>query len=190
MRLCKCCLVMGDSENVLAEALGEAAAHEMAAGQLGFYLKQDKLESRSLDGDEVAQRLPDYNEVLGHFGAYTSMLDEIGEEANDWVPTGKTYMDTPLLDGDISEQDALLAGYVLERQAREYANEAIAIAEDSGMRGLVSGTTDSRQDSLSDISAEENEEMRDIEKLLVGDSDYDFDDRDQLLDQYETLDDI
>lgn len=179
---------MTDStEYELAETLGEAAAHELAAGEMGQYLKQDKLDTH--DGDDIKKFLPDYQEVLGHFEAYTGMIDEVREEANDWVPTDVSYREEHLPEGPVSEEHALVAGYVLEKQALEHAQEAIEAADGTEYSFLINGSGESIPHSLSDIAREENEEMREIEDRLLDDDTYDFESEEEL-EEFETPEDV
>jgi hypothetical protein len=170
----------------LAEQLGKAAAHERAAGELGSYLKNDQLNSH--DGEDIQQDLPDRQEVTPHFNAYITMIQETGAWANDHVPQLSYRGQLP--DEPIDEESALLAGYVLERQAREYAADAIDTARGTEYEFLIHGSGETVQFSLSDIQREENEEMREIEDTLVEDDEYGVDSRDELRNTYETLDDV
>lgn len=174
------------TEDDVAAALGEAAAHELAAGEFGTYLKTDHLNTH--DGEDIKQDLPDFNEVMPHFDAYTGMIRELGYNANEQVPD-KSHRDR-LPDSPVDEESALLAGYVLERQAREYAEEAINVAQETSYSFLVNGRGETIQFSLSDIQREEHDEVREIEDLLVEDDAYSVDSRDELHENFETLDDV
>ncbi len=174
------------SDDDLVAALGEAAAHELAAGEFGTYLKTDHLNTH--DGEDIAQDLPDYNEVMPHFEAYTGMIRELGYRANEQVPA-KSHRDR-LPDSPIDEESALLAGYVLERQAREYAQDAIEVAGNTPYQFLVNGRGETIQFSLSDIQREEHDEVREIEDLLVEDDTYSITDREEMHENFETLDDV
>ncbi len=159
------------AEYDLAEALGAAASHEHAAGWTG-YLLQDKLQE-SIDGSDVAQDyLPDLQSVQPHLNEYTSMIDQMGHDAGDYVSAELAHAYEDLVpEGRVTPEYGVVVAGFLETEAERVAAEALNAAQDSEKGRFYTS-------SIEAIGRDEQGEAQEIKRLLHGE--FDWDERDDV----------
>lgn len=159
------------TDDDLAEVLGDAAAHEHAAGWIG-YLMQDKLQE-SLDGADVAQDyLPDLQSIQPHLDEYATMIDQMGHDAANYASADLARQYEQLIpSGSITPEYGLAVAGFLEREAERYARVALDVAEQTEKGRFY-------KSSIEAIGRDEQGEAQEIRRLLHGE--FDWDDRNNV----------